>query len=114
MNRQPSTVVGSVLEDLYDFRSIIAHGQEVPVKPYRQKHDLVSTKGERINCSEYYYLQLMQESGLFMLTAALGRIFVEGLFDDVKDETKWRLKLRLYEHRYKDACGPAATNPRGR
>jgi hypothetical protein len=81
-------------------RNIIAHGQEIPKQPYREKHDLISTGRQRINHDDYYYAELMLESGLFMLTTALRKVFAEGFFDDVADPEKWRLKMKIYEHRY--------------
>jgi hypothetical protein len=114
MNRQTKTTVGEVLKDLYDLRNIIAHGQEIPKQPYREKHDLISTDGHRINHDDYYYAELMLESGLFMLATALRKIFTEGLFEDVAETEKWRLKMKVYEHRYKGADGPDAAKSRGR
>lgn len=113
-NRQPNTHVRDVLEEIYDFRNIIAHGQEIPQTPYRQKSDIISTNDERINYEDYYRAELMLESSLFMLTTALRRIFVENLFDEISDTNKWRAKLRLYEHRYKNTGGPEANKQRGR
>lgn len=101
MHRQPAVKVQDVVADLYDFRNIIAHGQEIPRSPYRQKYDLLDDKGGRINHDDYYYAELMLESGLFLLTGALSKISVEGLFDTVCNEATWRSKLRLYEHRWK-------------
>jgi hypothetical protein len=49
-----------------------------------------------------------------MLTTSLRRIFVENLFDEVKETDKWRTKMRLYEHRYQEAGGPEARQQRGR
>jgi len=114
MNRQPNTVVRDVLNDLYEFRNIIAHGQEIPEDPYRKKKDLFSTNRQQINWMNYYYAELLLDSGLFMLTTALRRIFTEGLFDEVKDPSTWRAKMRLYEHRYKEAGGLAPVKQRGR
>ena len=108
------TTPGEVLKDLYDLRNIIAHGQEIPKQPYREKYDLISTGGHRINQDDYYYADVMRESGLFMLTTALRKIFTESLSDDVADPEKWRLKMKIYEHRYKDAGGPDAAKSRGR
>jgi len=42
------------------------------------------------------------------------KIFTEGLSEDVADPEKWRLKMKIYEHRYKDAGGPDAAKARGR
>jgi hypothetical protein len=114
MNRQPNTVVRDVLKDLYEFRNIIAHGQEIPEDPYRRKSDIISTDGSRINDQNHYRAQLMLESGLFMLTTALRRIFTEGLVDEVKHTAKWRARMTLYEHRYKDSGGPTAIKTRRR
>jgi hypothetical protein len=102
MKYQPRITVGDVLKDVYSLRNIIAHGQEVPKHPYRQKYDLISTDGDRINEQDYYYAELMRESGLFMLTSVLRKVFCNGLFDDIADHKKWRSKLNLYEQRYKD------------
>ncbi len=109
MHRQPAVKVQEVLADLYAFRNIIAHGHEIPKSPYREKYDLLDDTGVRINHDNYYYAELMLESGLFLLTGALRKISVEGLFDDVRDEGKWRFKLRLYEHRWKNDT--TATTP---
>lgn len=114
MNWQPNTTVRDVLKDLYDFRNIIAHGQEIPEHPYRQKCDLMSTDGDRINYDDYYRAELMLESSLFMLTTTLRRIFTEGLIEEVKNTAKWRSRMALYEHRYKDSNGPASVKTRGR
>jgi hypothetical protein len=114
MNDRPKTIVREVIKDLYEFRNIIAHGQEIPEQPYRDKHDLISTGGQRINHDDYYYAELMLESGLFMLTTALRKVFTEDLFEDVADLEKWRVKMRTYEHRYKDAGGRAPAKSRGR
>jgi hypothetical protein len=114
MQRQPNVLVKEVLSDLYGFRNAIAHGQDIPKTPYRQKVHLVSTMGERINPDDYDYGDLMAESALFILTSAIRRIFVENLVDAVKDGGDWRARMKTYEHRYKDAGGPAAVKQRGR
>lgn len=111
---RPNTIVREVLNDLYEFRNIIAHGQEIPTTPYRQKTDIISTEGERINYEDCCRVDLLLECSLFMLTRSLRRIFVEGLFDDVADLGKWKVKMSLYEHRYRDSGGPEANKQRGR
>ncbi|HTU44874.1 MAG TPA: hypothetical protein VMF91_07420 [Bryobacteraceae bacterium] len=114
VHRQPRTLVRDVLSHLYEFRNILAHGQEVPKQFFRQTYDLLSTEGERINYEDYYGAELMLESGLFTLTTALRKIFVEGLVDEVKDHTKWRVKMMLYEHRYVDSGGILTVKKHGR
>ena len=107
---QPAVKVQDVLSRLYEFRNLIAHGREIPKSPYHQKYDLLDDNGCRINHDDYYYAELMYESGLFLLTRALCKISVQGLFDDVRDEQEWRSKLRLCEHRWKNAATGATPN----
>jgi hypothetical protein len=114
MKRQPKTSVSEVLQDLYELRNTIAHGQEIPKQPYREKHDLMSTAGYRINQIDFSYADLMQEASLFLLTTTLRRIFTEGLYDAVADVKQWRQRLTIYEHRYQNAGGPALVKARGR
>ena len=102
---QPREVVADVIEDVYELRNLIAHGLEIPEKPYRQYCDLRSTTGERINYVNYHYGDLILDSSLFLLTRALRKIFIENLYEDVKDVARWRAKMTLYEHRYKNAGG---------
>lgn len=114
VHMQPRSLVGDVLENLYRFRNILAHGQEVPKVFFREKYDLVSTEGDRMNYDDYYGAELMLESGLFMLTAALRKIFLEGLVDEVKDLATWRGKMKVYEHRYTNAGGVLAMKKQAR
>ena len=46
---QPEKRVHDVLEDLYELRSIVAHGREIPTTPYLEECDLLDEKGARIN-----------------------------------------------------------------
>jgi hypothetical protein len=114
LDLQPNTRTRDVLQQLYDFRNVIAHGLEIPQTPYRQKSDLISTDGRRINHEDYYRTELLLDSALFVLTTSLRRIFTEQLFDEVKDQGKWKMRMSLYEHRYKEAGGPEASKQPGR
>lgn len=110
LNRQSRVAVRDVLKDLYDFRNIIAHGHEIPKQPYREEYDLTGTGQGHDFC----YADLMRESGLFMLTTALRKVFTEGLYEDVADLERWRRKMKLYEQRYKGSGGGDAVKLRGR
>jgi hypothetical protein len=57
---------------------------------------------------------LLLECALFILTTSLRRIFVDGMFDDVADAARWRVKMGIYEHRYTNAGGAEANKLRGR
>jgi hypothetical protein len=112
MRRQPAVKVKDVVSDLFDFRNVIAHGREIPKAPFREKYDLVDDRGVRINSQDYYYSELMLESGLFLLADAMRKIAVEGLFDDITDPAKWRSNLRTYEHRCKNSVSSISNNRR--
>lgn len=101
---QPVPRIRDVLLDTYLFRNIIAHGQEI-TEEWREPYFLTTTEGHQINYDPLCKVDLMLEASLFMLTTALRRIFTESLLDDVIDKAKWRLKLNLFERRYKDAGG---------
>jgi hypothetical protein len=102
---QPAVRVREVLADVYLFRNIIAHGHEIPKTPWRQPQALLTTEGHSVNYEPIYRVDLMLESSLFFLTTALRKTLTENLFEDVADTNKWRAKLKVYEHRYKDAGG---------
>lgn len=104
-SHQPAVRVGEVLADLYAFRNLIAHGHEIPETPWRQTQPMLTTEGHSINYEPICRVDLMLESSLFLLTMALRRVFIEDLFDEVADSRKWRAKLNVYEHRYRDAGG---------
>jgi hypothetical protein len=114
LDLQPSTTVRDVLNELYEFRNIIAHGLEIPEIQYRRKSDLISTGGQRITYEDYYRTELLLDSALFILTTSLRRIFTENLFDEVKDLARWKVKMSLYEHRHKEAGGPEVNKRHGR
>jgi hypothetical protein len=96
---QPSPLLDDVIRDVYEFRNIIAHGQRIPSTPYLQPYELTCTNGLRVNDTKYRYDQLLQESARF-ITAALRKIFIDGLLDDVKDDDKWGFEMNRYERRY--------------
>jgi len=102
-SQQPNTKVCEVLEDLYNFRNIIVHGREIPEHPFRRKVGLLSTGGSLITNQVYYRAELLLESGLYMLTTALRRIFIEDLIDEVKDSARWKEMMKRYEHRFKES-----------
>lgn len=92
---QPKYKVKDVLKELYRFRNVVAHGAETFISPYREEHDLVDKQGCRINHEDYHYADLMQESALFLLCRSLRRVLTDGLVDEVKDEAKWKRRLKI-------------------
>jgi hypothetical protein len=111
---QPDMTVGSIISDLYDFRNIVAHGQEIPKVPFREEYWLVSTCSQQINYDRLSYLDVLTDAALFILTTVLKRIFTEGLFEEVVCPVKWRRRLTLYEHRFKNAGGVVSARPSAR
>jgi hypothetical protein len=114
LQRQPETTVAHVLQDVYELRNIIAHGQEIPKTPYREPHVLKSKTGETINQVPLSYVDILLEASLFLLTTALRKIFTEGHYEQIADQKLWKPQLTLYEHRYKNSGGALAIKQRGR
>jgi hypothetical protein len=98
----PVVTVQEVVGDLYEFRNIIAHGNELPEAPWRLKYDLLTKSGSRVNLRDYYYAQFLRDCAIFFVTRVLRQAFVDNMFDDVKDVSKWKTLLKLYEHRWRD------------
>jgi len=94
LNRQPALTVGEVLEDLFDLRNKVAHGQAIPEKPFLQKRDIADAGGARMNSEGYLYSQVLMDCALFLLAKSLRKIMLGKLIDVVKDEAKWKLKLK--------------------
>ena len=113
LHRQPALKVRDVLSHLYELRNIIAHGREIPKTPYREPYPITGTSGEQVNFEPLLYGDVLLEASLFLLTAALRKIFVEGLYDLVADEKKWKAELTRYEHRFKNAGGVRTAKERG-
>jgi hypothetical protein len=95
--QQPATRVKDVLRDLYELRNKLAHGLEIPKTPYRQKYLLLGdTSGASVlHGVDYSYLNLMHESALYLLCKSLRKIFLDELVDTVKDESRWKLHLKI-------------------
>jgi hypothetical protein len=110
---QPATIVRDIIHDVYELRNIVAHGQEIP-ESYRRKINLLGTNGEQINYVDYGWVDLIMESALFMLATTLRTLFIDGIFEEVKDPQKWRSNMALYEHRFKNAGGLQFAKNNGR
>jgi hypothetical protein len=103
----PVITVQEVIEDLYDFRNIIAHGNEIPEHPWRERRDLLDKYGSRLNFGDYYYCQLLRDCGIYFITRVLRQLFVDQMFDKVKDTHVWKKQwLQLYERRWRDQVNP--------
>ncbi len=94
-NRQPRLTISEVAGDLYELRNIVAHGREIPAKPFREQHDIRDTDGERINFHDCFHAQVLMESALFLLAQSLRKVMLDDLIDLVKDEAQWKSKLKI-------------------
>ena len=92
-NRQPKLEVAEIVDDIYELRNLVAHGREIPFKPFRQSHDIVDSTEAPLTY-ESTYAQVIMESALFLLVKSLRKIMVEGLVDVVKDEANWKRRLK--------------------
>ena len=94
-DRQPALRVADIVQDIYELRNVIAHGREIPEKPFRETRDIVDTNGLAINPIEYRYAEVIMEASLFLLVKSLLKIMTDGLIDLVKDEANWKQKLKI-------------------
>jgi hypothetical protein len=99
LQRQPEMTVAHVLQDVYELRNIIAHGQEIPKTPYREPYTLKSTTGETINQVPLSYVDVLLEASLFLLISALRKLFTEGHYEQMADQKQWKAQLTVCEHR---------------
>lgn len=92
---QPRLTIREILDDLYELRNIVAHGRQIPAKPFLDKFDIATTTGARMDGIAYSYAQVLMESGLFLLVKSLRKIMVNGLVDTVRDEAKWKQTMKI-------------------
>lgn len=91
---QPKYRIKDVAADLYDLRSCIAHGKEIP-KKYRRSCGFISEEGRLIENypNDYQYRQVLVECALFLLCRALRTVFVSNLVQTVGKQKEWRRTL---------------------
>lgn len=100
---RPDVKVGNVIEDIYAFRNIIAHGAEIPKTPYRESHAVLGIDGVSIYTGQLTYAELLADASLAILTMALREVFINGWLDDIVAKDPWKAKMTLFAHRYKNA-----------
>ncbi len=88
---QPNCTVSASCEDLYDFRSEVAHGRRVSERFLRQCA-LTSASGEPIT-ADYTLEQLLEEIALFMLNRTLELILSTDLYSLIPIDSAWRQRL---------------------
>jgi hypothetical protein len=84
---QPRHRAQEVAGDLYEFRSVIAHGRAID-KRFREHFQLTVPNGELpLECM---YHEFLRESALFLLTRAMKKVFVENLTETIAKPSAWR------------------------
>jgi hypothetical protein len=89
--RWPTYTVAELAADMYEFRSLIAHGKEI-LQRYREPVALRFEPGE----SDYLEVEtwsrgtLMIESIVFALIAALRTVITDGLTDRIRTQRAWK------------------------
>lgn len=93
---QPQYLVSDVAEDLYELRSIVAHGREIP-KKFAQPCGFKDTEGQVILGYEesYQYRQVLHECAFSLLSRAFRSVFIEGRTPIVRKTDFWRSRLRF-------------------
>jgi hypothetical protein len=92
---QPCFRVADIVDDLYEFRSVIAHGKVVPDK-FLKHSELINTNAERILSYPpgSRYSRIMQESALFLLTTVLRKLFINQLIPIFANVKLWKDRMR--------------------
>ena len=91
VGRKPKYTVADLAEDVFEFRSLIAHGRKIldkfrdPIKFQFETEDLASLGVERWSRGT-----LMIESIVFTLIAALRKVIIDGLIDGIKHQRQWK------------------------
>jgi hypothetical protein len=89
LGQQPRYVVADAVEDIYDLRNAIAHGQETP-RRYLEAFDFLDADGVAINVDPMTYGQHLSQCALFLLCKCLHKVFIEDLVNDTKEPKAWR------------------------
>ena len=91
---QPKYTVADLAKDIYEFRSLIAHGKKIPPKYWRPSFTFEDVEGNPITGYQNIetYGNLLHESSLLVLCMAL-RTVLSGDVDLVEDTAKWRRHL---------------------
>jgi hypothetical protein len=91
---QPSFRVADIADDLYELRSVIAHGRRIPDKywkPTEFKERSKEPLAQFDDCKLYH--GLLSGCALFLLCTALRKIYLGGLLERVADSGAWRSLL---------------------
>lgn len=91
---QPNYQVAAMVEDLYTFRSVIAHGQLVP-KNLLAPCAFTNDRGAVIASypGQIRVVDVLRECSLFLFTKMLKLILAGGYLKAFENEKSWRLKL---------------------
>ena len=93
---QPKYLVSDVAQDLYELRSIVAHGREIP-KRFTEACGFKDTEDEIIVGYEptHQYRQLLHECAFLLLVRALTAIYLGARTPIVSKPNFWRSRLCL-------------------
>lgn len=93
---QPKYRVQNVADDIFELRSVIAHGQEIRAK-FRAMHTFEDDAGKIIRVVEgpRPYFEVLHECSLFLLCRLIRWLFVNSLDDKVQDTIAWK---RIIQH----------------
>lgn len=91
---QPKYRVQDVAADMYELRSAIAHGEQIPRK-FWTRVSFDDENGHPIEVVENprFYFEILQECSLFLLCRLLRWLFVNRLDNRVRDTPRWRQEL---------------------
>jgi hypothetical protein len=89
--RRPTYTVAEMAANMFEFRSLIAHGREI-LQKYREPIAF-QFEPEELDClavEEWSRGTLMIESIVFTLIAALRRVIIDGLMERTRSQRAWK------------------------
>jgi hypothetical protein len=89
--RRPTYTVAELAADMFEFRSLIAHGREI-LQKYREPIAFQFEPGEldRLAAEKWSRGTLMIESIVFALIAALRTVITDSLMERIRSQRVWR------------------------
>jgi len=89
--RRPTYTVAEMAANMFEFRSLIAHGREI-LQKYREPIAF-QFEPEELDClavEKWSRGTLMIESIVFTLIAALRRVIIDGLVERIRNQRAWK------------------------
>jgi hypothetical protein len=90
---QRDTRINEVAKDMFELRSLLAHGRVISKKFWEPRDDLANYLDRSVYNPPPRYRILLEEASLSLLSRMLHKIFLENLVRDFSNEKIWKNRL---------------------